>query len=165
MFTILRQNSLSILSSKFTLLFQAHKSHGSQYLKVRQKLYNRYNWTDSSFDVLRSLESVGVKFEITGLGELKKVEGPAVIIGNHMSTLETLVLPSMIQPVKSVVYIIKEELTQYPIFGPVAKARHPICVGRSNPREDLKIVMEEGKKGLMMVKQLLYFLKEPDLKS
>jgi 1-acyl-sn-glycerol-3-phosphate acyltransferase len=40
-----------------------------------------------------ALENVGVRFEITGLDNLKSFEGPAVFIANHMSTLETFVLP------------------------------------------------------------------------
>jgi len=57
---------------------------------------------------------------------------------------QVLSIPSLIQPVKSVVYVIKQQLTDFPLFGPVAAARHPIVVGRKNPREDLKHVIEEG---------------------
>jgi len=74
-----------------------------------------------------------------------------------MSTLETLLLPSFIQPVKSVVYVIKKELTDFPLFGPVAAARHPIIVGRSNPREDLRIVMEEGTKSIQDGRSVIIF--------
>jgi len=77
-----------------------------------------------------------------------KTGKPAVFVGNHMSTLETMVLPAIIQPVKKVIFVIKEELTTYPLFGEIAKARDPILVGRENPREDLKIVLEAGSKKL-----------------
>lgn len=113
-------------------------------LKVKKKIYNRYNWAASSFDVVHALEAVGAKFHVKGLDYFKNLDRPAIIIGNHMSTAETMVLPAFIQPVTSVVYVIKQELVNYPLFGPVASARHPIVVGRSNPREDLQIVMNEG---------------------
>lgn len=142
--------SFSYYKKLFAIVLRSNK-------KVKQKIYDRFNWTDSSFDVLRALESVGIKINITGMENLTKFDGPAVFIGNHMSTLETMVLPSIIQPVKSVVYIIKEELTTYPMFGPVAAARHPICVGRSNPRDDLKIVMEEGKSRLQDGRSIIIF--------
>lgn len=106
--------------------------------------YTRYNWAASSLDVLHSLERSGVNFEITGMKNITSFEGPAIFIPNHMSTLETMVLPGIIQPVKSVVFVTKKELTDYPIFGPVNGARHPIIVGRENPREDLAIVFNEG---------------------
>ena len=110
--------------------------------QTKKKIYDRYNWVASSIAVLRAAESVGIKVSVKGMKNLSSFEGPAVIIGNHMSTLETLLLPSFIQPAKSVVYVIKKELVDFPLFGPVAAARHPIIVGRTNPREDLKIVMD-----------------------
>lgn len=112
--------------------------------ETKQKLYNRYNWVASSLAILRLTESVGIKVSVKGMKNISSFEGPAVIIGNHMSTLETLLLPSFIQPVKKVIYVIKKELADFPLFGPVATARYPIVVGRENPREDLKIVMDKG---------------------
>ncbi|MBU2492529.1 MAG: 1-acyl-sn-glycerol-3-phosphate acyltransferase [Bacteroidetes bacterium] len=126
-------------------------------LKTKFKLYNRYNWTASSIALFKALERVGVRFEITGMDNLKKFDGPAVFIGNHMSTLETVILPTIIQPSKSVVYVIKKQLGEYPLFGPVARARHPIMVGRSNPREDLKLVIDEGSERLKEGRSIIIF--------
>lgn len=125
--------------------------------QTKKKIYNRYNWVASSLAVLKAAESVGIKIHVKGMQNLTKFEGPAVIIGNHMSTLETLLLPSFIQPVKSVIYVIKKELTEFPLFGPVAAARFPIVVGRKNPREDLKLVMEEGGKELQKGRSIIIF--------
>ena len=93
----------------------------------------------------------------SGMDNLRKVEGPVVFVGNHMTTLETVVLPSIIQPIKKVLFVVKEELTRYPVFGPVCAAREPIVVGRENPREDLKIVLEEGSKKLQEGKSVIIF--------
>jgi len=125
--------------------------------QTKQKIYDRYNWVASSLEILKAAESVGIKVDVKGMKNLTEFEGPSVIIGNHMSTLETLLLPSFIQPVKSVVYVIKKELIDFPLFGPVAAARHPIVVGRTNPREDLKIVMEEGSENLQKGKTIIIF--------
>lgn len=119
--------------------------------------YDSVHWYDSSVDVRESLERAGLKMHFTGMDNLRKTEGPAVFVSNHMSTLETVVLPSIIQPVKKVLFVIKEELTKYPVFGPVAAAREPILVGRENPREDLKIVLEEGSKKLQEGKSIIIF--------
>jgi 1-acyl-sn-glycerol-3-phosphate acyltransferase len=126
-------------------------------IKTKFKIYNRYNWTASSFALLKALERTGIKFEITGMENLSKFEGPAVFIGNHMSTLETVILPSIIQPIKSVVFVIKKQLADYPLFGPVAGARHPIMVGRKNPREDLKLVIDEGSARLQDGRSVIIF--------
>jgi len=114
--------------------------------QAKKNIYHRYNWVYSSLDVLHSLEAVGVKVEIDGLENLKKFEGPAIFVANHMSTLETMVLPCLIQPVKPVTYVVKKELVDFPLFGPVISARYPIVVGRKNPREDLMYVMDESAK-------------------
>ncbi|PID59833.1 MAG: 1-acyl-sn-glycerol-3-phosphate acyltransferase [Ignavibacteriae bacterium] len=125
--------------------------------QVKQKIYDRYNWTASSIAVLRIVEKAGMKVHVKGMNYLKRFDGPAIIIGNHMSTLETLVLPAIIQPVKSVIFVIKKELIDFPLFGPVASARYPIVVGRSNPREDLKIVMQEGEENIKKGKSIIIF--------
>lgn len=125
--------------------------------QTKREIYDRYNWVSSSLEVMKALESVGIKIHVVGMKKLTSFEGPALIIGNHMSTMETLLLPSLIQPVKSVVYVIKKELVDFPLFGPVAAARHPIVVGRINPREDLKTVMEEGSKNIKKGRSIIIF--------
>ena len=104
--------------------------------------YDGEAWTQSSEGLAHALESVGCRIEATGLEHFRSLEGPCVFIGNHMSTLETFVLPSMIQPWKDVTFVVKESLLKYPFFGPVLGSREPIVVGRSNPREDLVAVLE-----------------------
>jgi 1-acyl-sn-glycerol-3-phosphate acyltransferase len=64
--------------------------------------YDGDDWASSSLDILRAIENVGVRFEIKGFDNLRSFEGPAVFIANHMSTLETFVLPCIIQPLKPV---------------------------------------------------------------
>jgi 1-acyl-sn-glycerol-3-phosphate acyltransferase len=105
--------------------------------------------------VLRALERTGVNFEITGINFLKQLQTPCVIIGNHMSMLETVVLPIIIQPVRNVTFIVKQSLLDYPVFKHVMRSRDPIAVGRTNPRQDLKTVLEGGmerlKRGISII--------------
>lgn len=120
-------------------------------------IYNDYAWVQSSLDVLRALELSGVKISIDGMDNLQNFDGPAVIISNHMGMMETMIPVAIIQPVRRFVYIIKQELATYPLFGKVAMARDPIVVGRTNPREDLQLVMDEGTKRLQAGKSVLIF--------
>ncbi len=106
--------------------------------------YKTPEWCDSSLAVLRALELVGVNIEITGTDFFKSLDGPCVFIANHMSTLETFVLPSVIAPFKDATFVVKQSLVEYPVFKHVMRSRNPITVGRSNPREDLKAVLEGG---------------------
>jgi len=137
----------------------------SNYLRIistnnriaKKGLYDDFGWVNSSIDTFESLERSGIRFHFTGMNNLKKVDTPVVFIGNHMSTLETMILPMIIQPIKRVIYVIKEELANYPLFGPIAMARDPILVGRENPREDLKIVLEEGSQKIKNGKSIIIF--------
>lgn len=124
---------------------------------ARKGNYDDFHWVRSSIDVISALENSGVEMNFEGLENLYRVDGPVLFIGNHMSTLETMALPTLIHPIKTVVYVIKEELSTYPLFGPIALARDPILVGRENPREDLKIVMEEGSRKIQAGKSIIIF--------
>jgi len=124
---------------------------------TKKNVYDRYNWVASSLMIIEALEKVGVEFEITGMNNLKSFDGPAIFIGNHMSTLETVVLPAIINPAKLVVFVTKEELNSTPLFGPINSARHPIVVGRSNPREDLINVMNQGAERIKDGRSIILF--------
>jgi len=112
--------------------------------QAKKKIYDSINWVNSSIDILESLEKTGIKVFVTGLNNLKKVDGPVIFVSNHMSILETFLFPSFIHQVKKIVYVMKKELTTFPLFGPISSARHPIVVGRENPKEDLLTVLEVG---------------------
>jgi 1-acyl-sn-glycerol-3-phosphate acyltransferase len=125
--------------------------------KALKGAYDATDWANSSLDIMRELENVGVCFEITGMDNMRKFEGPAVFIANHMSTLETFVLPCIIQPVKPVTFVVKKSLIDAPVFGPVMRSRDPIVVGRTNPREDLRNVLTDGAKKLAEGSSIIIF--------
>lgn len=106
--------------------------------------YGGAEWAMGSLRTLRLLERCGVRFHIDGMDNIDRVDGPCVFIGNHMSTLETFVLPCLVQPRKPVTFVVKDSLRKYPWFGAVLDARDPIVVHRQNPREDLAAVLEGG---------------------
>jgi len=112
--------------------------------RAARRFYNGAEWAEGSLAVMKSLENSGVKFEISGIRNISSFEGPAVFIGNHMSALETFVLPCIIQPLKPVTFVVKRSLIDTPVFKYVMRSRDPITVGRANPREDLRGVLEGG---------------------
>ncbi|MFO7706926.1 MAG: lysophospholipid acyltransferase family protein [Desulfobacterales bacterium] len=115
---------------------------------ARKGRYDGAEWIRSSMTVLRALESVGGSFDLENLNVVKKLTSPCVFIGNHMSILETFILPCLIQPHRDVTFVVKQSLMSYPRFGHVLRSRNPVVVKRENPREDLKIVLEEGQQRL-----------------
>lgn len=110
--------------------------------------YPSERWSADSLAVLRALESVGVEIEISGQEHFIKNKETFVFIGNHMSTLETMVLPCIIQPKLDVTFIVKQALLDYPIFKHIMRSRSPIALTRNDPRKDFKIVMSDGVKKL-----------------
>ena len=111
---------------------------------AKRSLYDDLAWSTSSLEVMRALERVGVQFEITGVEHLQRLQTPCVVVANHMSTLETAVLPAVIQPIRNVTFVVKQALLHYPIFKYVMRSRNPIAVTTNNAREDFKIMMTEG---------------------
>lgn len=110
--------------------------------------YGDQAWGASSARIIEALEGVGVRFRIEGVENLTSLAAPCVFVANHMSTLETFVLPSLIVRHRPVTFVVKKSLVEYPIFRHVMVSRDPVVVERSTPREDLKVVMEEGLKRL-----------------
>jgi 1-acyl-sn-glycerol-3-phosphate acyltransferase len=106
--------------------------------------YDGRDWSLSSLGVLRALEAVGCQFEITGIDHIQRLTGPVVFAGNHMSTLETAVLPVVIQPIREVTFVVKQSLVDYPVFKHIMRSRNPIAVTQTNPRADLKTTLSEG---------------------
>lgn len=106
--------------------------------------------------VLRAVEAAGGRVEIRGTQHLR-VAGPVVIVGNHMSTLETHLMPAAVMPHRAISVVIKESLRRYPVFGRVMRSVNPIAVSRTNPREDLVTVLEEGAKALALGRSPVIF--------
>ena len=109
---------------------------------------NRYDdeeWARSSYETFKTIEGCGGRFNITGLAHVENLKRPAVFIANHMSTLETLVLPVLIVQFRKVTYVVKEKLVRGPLFGPIMRSRNPITVGRIDPKKDLLTVLTQGK--------------------
>jgi 1-acyl-sn-glycerol-3-phosphate acyltransferase len=107
-------------------------------------IYDKKAWADSSFYIFRFIEKAGGKYCISGMENISKDPDPVVFIGNHMSTLETMVLPGLIAPHREVTFVVKESLVKHPLFGHVMRSREPIVVGRTDARKDFEVVMTKG---------------------
>ncbi|MGA1976359.1 MAG: lysophospholipid acyltransferase family protein [Bacteroidales bacterium] len=106
--------------------------------------YDDKAWEDSSFFIFKFIEKTGGRFHISGMENIARETDSVVFICNHMSTLETMILPSIISPHRKVTFVVKESLVSHPLFGDVMRSRNPIVVGRKDPRKDLEAVMDGG---------------------
>lgn len=145
------------LKSRFWFYFNFGKILFKSRSQIKKGIYDNKKWAETSFDILKAIERCGGRFHIRGLDNLKKSDEPIVFISNHMSTLETVILPCLIAPTYPVTFIVKKKLVKGPIFGPIMRARDPIVVGRKNPREDLITVLKRGKEILSHGRSIIVF--------
>lgn len=113
-----------------------------RYRHIALTFLDHATWSQASFDMIRIIEDCGGRFHITGLDNVRKVDGPVVFVGNHMSMLETQAPIGLVYPYKKVVFVIKEQLRTVPLFG--AYVQRCISVTRKSPAEDLKQVLTQG---------------------
>lgn len=124
---------------------------------ARNGPYTGEDWVHSSEEVGDALEAVGGQLHIEGVEHVEELDSPCVFVANHMSTLETFLLPCIIQPIRDVTFVVKGSLLKYPCLGPVLKARDPLVVGRTNPREDLSVVLDGGSRHLASGRSVIIF--------
>jgi 1-acyl-sn-glycerol-3-phosphate acyltransferase len=113
-------------------------------MTARKGGYERKTWARGSLGVVKIVESAGGRLHVSGLKGLVDHQEPLVYIANHMSLLDTLVLPCILLALNRVTFVVKEGLLRYPVLGSIIRAVHPIAVTRKNPREDLKLVLNQG---------------------
>jgi 1-acyl-sn-glycerol-3-phosphate acyltransferase len=119
--------------------------------------YDDEQWIKTSFDIFKGIEGCGGRFHLRGLDNMRKTEEPLVIISNHMSTLETVIFPCIFASFRPTTFVVKDSLVKGRLFGPIMRSRDPIVVGRTNPRDDLRIVLTEGEKILKNGQSLVIF--------
>lgn len=114
-------------------------------------------WIYGSIMTAELLELTGCRIIVEGMDYISSVNGPCVFVANHMSTLETFMLPGIIRPRRHFTFVVKESLIKVPFFGAVMRSRDPIVVGRKNPRQDLTTVLEGGQQRLEQGTSILVF--------
>ncbi len=124
---------------------------------AKKNMYTTQRWVDDSLAILHAVEASGGQIYVEGMDSFIQTDKACVFVANHMSTLETFILPALIQPQKDVTFIVKSSLVNYPFFGSVMRARDPILVDRVNPREDFTKCMTEGVKLLNEGNSLIVF--------
>ena len=124
---------------------------------VRRGTYDAPAWAGSSYRTLLAIEDCGGGVSVAGLLARARREGPVVYVSNHMSMLESFLLPCILLSFGDLAPVVKEDLLRYPLFGAVLRSVHPIAVGRDNPREDLRAVMENGVQAVAAGRSVLVF--------
>jgi len=113
-------------------------------------------WGQKCLDVMQAVERCGSRVDIS-IPAAARACSPCVYIGNHMSVLETMVLPAILLPFNHPTIVVKEQLLHYPGLCNVLRAVDPIAVTRTDPRKDLKMVLTQGAESLARGRSVLVF--------
>ncbi|MDC7221779.1 MAG: lysophospholipid acyltransferase family protein [Spirochaetales bacterium] len=113
------------------------------FLKARKDKMSYEYYTKVSYEILHGVETHRGKVELEGLDKVLASDQNFVLIGNHVSSLEAQTLAAILNT-KTVAFVMKESLLTTPFFGHIMRNANPIPVGRKNPMDDLKSVMEKG---------------------
>ncbi len=124
---------------------------------ARKGRYNRKAWASGSLDVFRVVEAAGGIFNVSGLSPMAAQQGPLVYVANHMSLIDTMILPCVLLAFNHITFVVKEGLLKYPLFGSIMCAVDPIAVTRRSPREDLKTVLAQGQAFLASGRSVVVF--------
>ena len=98
--------------------------------------------------------SCGLRYRVVGLENIQHLHKPVVILSKHQSAWETFYLQNLFWPASTV---LKKELLNIPFFGWGLSSLRPIAIDRSNPREALKQIKQQGLEQLREGLNLILF--------
>ena len=101
-------------------------------------------WAHYCFASLRKAEKYGTDVIMDGWENRKNYDGPVVYLANHMSTLETVMLPFVLLTYGPIGTVVKQSLSHLPFLTRAAAHMGLIPIGRKSPREDLMTIFNVG---------------------
>lgn len=125
--------------------------------RAARPAFETVEWPDFCFRMLRLTERLGGDVSVEGFEKTNQTDFPVVWVSNHMSPLETYLLPLVLLSYSRVMVILKESLAHYPLFGRIVRSINPIRVNRKSALEDLRKVLTVGREGLKQGRSVLVF--------
>ena len=121
------------------------KALGKGMRVVRRGDFTLKLFSELAYDMTRAVESTGATVSFEGFDALRPLKGqPFVVAANHMSLIETMVLPAGVFAANDMTVVAKRSLTRYPVFGKILASCNPILLDRKNARKDLADTLEQG---------------------
>ncbi len=114
-------------------------------------------WARCCFGTVRKAESFGIRVTADGWENRADHAGPVVYLANHMSTLETIMLPPVLLTYGPFNIFVKASLSRLPFLARAAAHMGLIPLGRKSPREDLMQVFERGVERIRAGHSILIF--------
>ena len=107
-------------------------------------ILNTDRWAHFCFRSVQKAEQFGMKVMLDGWKNRTAHDGPVVYLCNHMSTLETILLPPILLTYSPFNVVVKASLSHLPFLEKAAVHMGLVPIGRKSPREDLMTIFREG---------------------
>ncbi len=101
-------------------------------------------WAHFCFHAVEKAEAMGMSVAMDGWKNRAGYQGPVVYLANHMSTLETILLPPVLLTYSPFNVVVKASLSHLPCLERAAAHMGLIPLGRKSPREDLLSLFSAG---------------------
>ena len=114
-------------------------------------------WAHFCFSTVTCAESLGMNVMVEGFKQREAYDGPVMFLCNHMSTVETLLLPPILLTYGPLSYVAKASLSKLPFLSDAAAHTGMIPVGRKSPKEDLMTMLTRGVERISSGESFLIF--------
>ncbi len=114
-------------------------------------------WAEMCFNAVTVPEKLGMNVLVEGFENMAQRKGPVVFLCNHMSTVETILLPPILLSYGPLSYVAKASLAHLPFLETAAFNTGMIPIGRKSPRQDLENMFKMGKERLGRGENFLIF--------
>ncbi|MFA7174298.1 MAG: lysophospholipid acyltransferase family protein [Kiritimatiellia bacterium] len=125
-----------------------------------QEVFGKFDyekWAAYTFSAVVFAEKIRGQLIIEGFQERAAYDGPVVYVSNHMSTLETMLLPVTLLSFNKIAIVLKDTLSENFLMGAAFKRLGCIGVTRKNARQDLQTVLQVGAERLKSGHSVLLF--------
>lgn len=114
-------------------------------------------WAKCCFKAHQKAEKFGIRVTADGWENRNAYQGPVVYLCNHMSTLETIMLPPVLLTYGPFNIFVKASLSHLPALERAAAHMGLIPLKRKSPREDLMQVFTRGVEQIKKGNSVLIF--------
>lgn len=102
------------------------------------------SWAELCFTSVTGAEALGMKVTLEGWRNRAECKGPVMYLCNHMSTVETILLPPVVLTYGPFNIVAKSALGHLPFLEKAAAHMGMVTLGRNSPREDLVKMLTVG---------------------
>jgi len=115
------------------------------------------NWERFCMSAVTMPEACGMALDVSGFGPRMAHGGPVVYVCNHLSTLETILMPPTLIAFGPLRIVAKAAIAHLPLLERSARNMGIVPLGRKDPKADLLALYEAGRRHIAEGASFLIF--------